>query len=146
MSLRLVWLIEPVFRSIEDHESSFLKTVFWLIQTTFSNLFQTFLSLSPTWQGSTKIFCRFLSKFLQGFPPSRPVRPFYPSLFVLFSWFHAFFHAFRGYFRTSLFLRFFMIQGLFSEIDHWVLLGYCYIQVCCWLIWSIWGYMKNWKF
>ena len=28
----------------------------------------------------------------------------------------------------------------------WVLLGYRYILDCCWLIWSIWGFMKNWKF
>ena len=44
--------------------------------------------------------------------------------FVLFSRFHAFFHTFKGYFRTSLFLGFLMIQALFSEIDHWVLMGY----------------------
>ena len=76
VSLCLVWLIESVFRSIEDRESSFLKTVFWLIQSTFSTFS---LSLSPTWQGRTKIFCHFLPKFLQGFSPSRQVRPFYPS-------------------------------------------------------------------
>ena len=98
---------------------------------TFSKVFfQTFL-LSPTWQGSTKIFCRFLPKFLQGFPPSRPVRPFYP---YFYSYFHAFFHAFKGYFRTSLILGFLLIQDYFSEIDHWVLLVYCYIHDCCWLI------------
>ena len=79
VSLCLVRLIKPVFRSIEDRESSFLKTVLWLIQTPFSKSFSNFFSLSPTWQGSTQIFCRFLPKFLQGFPPSRPVRPFYPS-------------------------------------------------------------------
>ena len=56
------------------------------------------------------------------------------------------FHAFKGYFRTSLNLGFLLIQFYFSEIDHWVLLVYCYIHDCCWLIWSIWGFMKNWKF
>ena len=45
VSLCLVRLIEPVFRSIEHRVSSFLKTVFWLIQTLFQKLFQTFLSL-----------------------------------------------------------------------------------------------------
>ena len=68
----------------------FLKTVFLTNSTYFFKTFSTFsLSLSPTWQGSTKIFCRFLSKFLQGFPPSRPVRPFYPSFC---SYFRVFMH------------------------------------------------------
>ena len=141
MSLCLVRLIEPVFRSIEHRVSGFKKkTVIWLFQTSFSKVFNLFsLSLSPTWQSCTQIFCRFLPQFLQDFPPSRPVRPFYPSF-----WFY--FHAFKGYFRTTLNLGFLLIQGYFSEIDHWVLLVYCYIHDCCWLIWSIWGFMKNWKF
>ena len=143
MSLCLVRLIEPVFLSIEHRVSGFLKTILWLIQTPFSQSFSNFFSLSPTWQGSTQIFCHFLPKFLQGFPPSRPVRPFYPSFWF---YFHAYFHAFKGYFRNFWFLGFLMIQGLFSEIDHWVLMGYCYIHDWCWLIWSIWGFMKNWKF
>ena len=46
VSLCLVQLIKPVFRSIEYRDSSFLKTVFWLIQTLFQNFFHTFLSLS----------------------------------------------------------------------------------------------------
>ena len=46
VSLCLVQLIEPVFRSIERRESSFFKNSVWLIQNTFSNIFQTFLSLS----------------------------------------------------------------------------------------------------
>ena len=145
MSLCLVRLIELDFRSIEDRISSFLKIVLWLFQIIF---FKKFFNFSSLWLVKTAhhIFCRFLPQFLQVFPPSRPVWLFYPSFFVLFSWFHAFFHAFRGYFRTSLFLGFLMIQGLFSEIDHWVLMGYWYIHDWCWLIWSIWGFMKNWKF
>ena len=64
----------------------------------FKSFFKLF-SLFPTWQGSTKFFCRFLPKFLQGFPPSRPVRPFYPSFC---SYFHVFMHFFmhlKGIFK-----------------------------------------------
>ena len=89
--------------------------------------FFNFFSLSPTWQGCTQIFCRFFPQLFQGFPLSRPVRPFYPSFWFYFHVFMHFFHTFKGYFRTSLNLGFLLIQGYFSEIDHWVLLGYCYI-------------------
>ena len=70
VSLCLVRLIELVFRSIEDHESSFLKTVFWLIQPTFSKLFQLFLSLSlRLGKAAQKIFCRFWPNFCKVFLP-----------------------------------------------------------------------------
>ena len=70
VSLCLVRLIEPIFRSIEHRVSSFLKTVLWLIQTLFQNLFQTSLSLSPTWQGCTEdFFCRFWPNFCKVFLP-----------------------------------------------------------------------------
>ena len=45
VSLCLVRLIEPVFRSIEHRVSGFLKIVLWLFQTSFSKVFQLFLSL-----------------------------------------------------------------------------------------------------
>ena len=107
VSLCLVRLIEPVFRSIEHRISGFLKTVFNCFKHHFQKVFQLFFSLSPTWQGCTQIFCRFLPQFLQGFPLSRPL------LLVLFSCFH----AFKGYFWTSLDLGFLLIQCYFSEID-----------------------------
>ena len=68
VSLCLVRLIEPVFRSIEHRVSSFLKTVFWLIQTLFQNFFQTSLSLS-LWLGKAplKIFCRLQPNFCKVF-------------------------------------------------------------------------------
>ena len=68
----------------------FKNSVFDWFNLLFQNFFN-FFSLSPTWQGNTNIFCRFLPKFLQGFPPSRPIRPFYPSLC---SYFHVFMHFF----------------------------------------------------
>ena len=79
----LVRLIEPVFWSIEHHESSFFKTQFWLVQISFQN-FSTFFSLSPTRQGSIEIFCRFPPKFLQSFSLPKPVCLFYPSFYIVF--------------------------------------------------------------
>ena len=111
----------------------------------FKSSFQTFL-LSPTWQGSTTNFLSFSSSIFARFSSLKASKTILSLFLVLFSCFHAFFHAFKGYFRTSLDLGFLLIQGYFSEIDHWVLLGYFYIHDCCWLIWSIWGFMKNWKF
>ena len=88
VSFCLVRLIEPVFRSIKHRVSAFLKRVLWLIQTFFKSSFQTFL-LSPTWQGCTTNFLSFSSSILQGFPPSKPVRSFYPSFWF---YFHVFMH------------------------------------------------------
>ena len=130
MSLCLVRLIEPVFRSIEHRISVFfLKQFFDCFKTSFSKSFSTFL-LSPTWQGSTTNFLSFSSSIFARFSSLKDGKTILSLLLFLFSYFH----AFKGYFRTSLDLRFLLIQGSFSEIDHWVLLGYCYIHDCCWLI------------
>ena len=57
-----------------------------------------------------------------------------PFLFHLFSVFHAFFHALKGYIRTKHILGFLMIQTLFCEIDHWVFVLGCYKHDSCGLI------------
>ena len=85
----LVQLIEPIFRSIEHNVSGFFKNSSLTDSNIFFKSFLKLFSFSPTWQANTKIFCRFLPKFLQGFPPSRPIRPFYPSFC---SYFHVFMH------------------------------------------------------
>ena len=142
MSLCLVRLIEPVFRSIEDCISVFLKQFFDCFKNFFFKKFFNFSSLSDL----ARIFYNFFVFFLHNFCKVfllKAGKTILSLLLVLFSCFHAFFHAFRGYFRNFSFLGFLMIQGLFSEIDHWVLMGYCYIHDRCWLIW---GFMKNWKF
>ena len=141
VSLCLVRLIKPDFRSIEDRISSFLKQFFDCFKSSFSKSFYPFL-LSPTWQGCTSHFLSFSSSIFARFSSLKVGMTILSLLFVLFSWFH----AFKGYFRTSLFLGFLMIQALFSKIDQWVLLGYGYIRDWYWLIWSIWGFVKNWKF
>ena len=95
VSLCLVWLIEPVFRSIEHRVSGFLKTVLWLIQTPFQKFFfKLFFSLQLG-KAAQRFFCHFLPQFLQGFPPSRPIWPFYLSFC---SYFHVFMHL-KGIFR-----------------------------------------------
>ena len=146
VSLYLIRLIEPVFQSIEHRVLGFfLKTVLWLFQTSFSKVFQLFLSLSDLARLHSNFFS-FSSSIFARFFSLKADKTILSLFLVLFSCFHAFFHAFKGYFRISLNLGFLLIQGYFSEIDHWVLLVYCYIHDFCWLIWSIWGFMKNWKF
>ena len=123
------------------NRTSWIKFFFFFFKQcfdSFKTLFQIFFklsSLSPTWQGSTEDFLSFSTKFLQGFPLTRPVRPLYP-------FFCFYFHDFWNFSN----LGFLLNQSSFSEIDHWVLLLYCYIHDICWLIWSIWGFVKSWKF
>ena len=93
VSLCLVRLIKPVFQSIEHHESSFLKTVFWLIQTLFQNLFQTFLSLSDLARLHWRFFVFFHLNFARFFS-LKAGKTFIPLIMFLFSWFHALSHAF----------------------------------------------------
>ena len=89
VSLCLVRLIEPVFRSIEHRESSFfLNTVFDSFKTLFQNFFKL-SSLSPTWQGSTEDFLSFSTKFFVRFFSPKTGKTFIPLLLLLFSWFHA---------------------------------------------------------
>ena len=83
MSLCLVRLIEPVFRSIEHRDSSFLKTVFWLIQTFFQNFFKLF-SLSSTWQGSIEVFLSFFTQIFARFFSHKAGKTFIPFLFFFF--------------------------------------------------------------
>ena len=113
---------------------------------TFSKPFSNFsLSLSDLARLHRRFFVVFDLIFARFFS-HKAGKTFIPLLLFLFLWFHALFHAFKGHFRTFLNLRFLLIQCYFSEIDHWVLLIYCYIHDFCWLIWSIWGFVKNWKF
>ena len=101
VSLCLVRLIEPVFRSIKHCVSSFLKTMLWLtqttfsnlIQTTFSNLFQTFLSLSDLARQHKRFFIVFYLIFARFFS-LKAGKTILSLLLFLFSCFHALFHAF----------------------------------------------------
>ena len=88
VSLCLVRLIEPIFQSIEHHESSFFKNSVWLIQNTFSNLFQTFLSLFDLARLHWGFFIVFNQIFARIFS-HKAGKTFIPFLLLLFSWFHA---------------------------------------------------------
>ena len=68
VSLCLVRLIEPVFWSIEHCVSGFLKTILWLFQTSFSKVFQLFLSLRLG-KDALKFFVVFFLKFCKVFLP-----------------------------------------------------------------------------
>ena len=121
MSLCLVRLIEPVFRSIEHRISGFLKQFFDCFKTSFSKVFQLFFSL---WLGKAALwfFCRFPPKFLQGFPPSKPVRPFYPSFCF---YFHVFMHIFmhlKGIFGPLYFWDFWWFKACFLKL----IIGFCW--------------------
>ena len=96
VSLYLVRLIEPVFRSIEHRESSFFKQCLTNSKHFFKSFSNFPLSLRLG-KAPLRIFCRFSTKFLQGFSLIRPVRPFYP--FFCF-YFHDFMHKlmhFKGF-------------------------------------------------
>ena len=112
MSLCLVKLIEPIFRSIEHRISGFLKQFFDCFKTSFSKvLFKLFFSLRLG-KTTLQIFCHFLPQFLQGFPPSRPVRPFYPSFC---SYFHIFMHIFMH------------LKDIFGTFESW---DFCWFKAC----------------
>ena len=94
VSLYLVRLIEPVFRSIKHRVSSFLKTVLWLIQTLFQTFFKL-LSLSlRLGKAAQKIFFVVFDLIFARFFSHKAGKTFIPLLLFLFSWFHALFNAF----------------------------------------------------
>ena len=66
VSLCLVRLIEPIFRSIEHRESSFFKNSVLTYSTIFSKLFKTFFSLSDSAR-LHRNFLSFSSKILEKF-------------------------------------------------------------------------------
>ena len=158
--------IESVFRSIkiafknfcEPLSGSINRTCFSINRTssikfffknsdlTCSSTFSNFpLSLQLS-KAPLRIFCRFQPNFLQSFSLPRPVRPLYPSFCF---YFHDFMHKlmhFNGIFRTFHVWDFCWIIFFFLKL----IIGFCSYIVrfmdICWLIWSIWGFVKNWKF
>ena len=139
--LCLVRLIEPVFWSIKHRESSFLKTQFWLVQTSFQNFSKFFFSLQLG-KAPQKFFVVFLqNSYKVSLSLSRYV--YFTLPFALFFSFSCIISWFLGIFRTMLKLGFFINQALFCEFDQWVLFLHWCLHDLYWLIWSIWGFVKN---
>ena len=93
VSLCLVWLIEPVFRSIEHRVSGFLKTVLWLIQTPFQKFFSNFSSLSDLARQHKDFFVVFYLNFCKFFlPQGRYDYSIPPFLFYFHDFMHFFMH------------------------------------------------------
>ena len=69
VSLCLVRLIEPVFRSIKHRISGFLKKVPWLFQTSFSKSFSTFSLSLRFGKAALKFFVVFFLNFCKVFLP-----------------------------------------------------------------------------
>ena len=83
VSLCLVWLIKPVFRSIEDRISGFLKQFFDCFKTSFSKkVFQLFFS-PRLGKAALQIFCR-SSKIFARFSSFKAGKTILSLLLVLF--------------------------------------------------------------
>ena len=99
VSLCLVRLIEPVFQLIEHRISGFLKIVLWLFQNIiFKKVFQLFFSLRLD-KVALWFFLSFSSSIFARFSSLKAGKAILSLLLVLFSCFHAYFHAFKGHFR-----------------------------------------------
>ena len=102
-------LSEPLSVSINRNwflinQKAWIRFFKKLSLTCSNSLFKSFSNFSFSLRlgkGSSSIFCRFPLIFLQGFPLSKPVSPFYPSFCILF---HVFMHFF-GYKVGDLVLR-----------------------------------------
>ena len=88
--LRLKILVSLcLFRSIEYHESGFLKFRVWPVQNTFSKVFSTFLSLSPTRQSKIIQFLSFSSESFAKFSSPKAGKSILPFLLHFISCLHA---------------------------------------------------------
>ena len=120
----------------------FQKGRIGLFQTYFSN--SSFLfSLSALALGSTIQFLSFSFKFFARFLSLEAGKSLLPFFFKFISWFHALSWVFSA---LSKFLGFLMIRTYSCEIDQWVFVPWCYMDVPYSLIWSILWFLKNWKF
>ena len=122
MSFCLFWSIETDFRSIENCKWVFLKVRSWHVQSIFFKKFSKLSSLSPTQQGSTAIFCRFPSKFLQGFSLHKLVCPLYLFFFTYFLFYMYFFMHWRAIFGLCINWGFWWFKPNFVKL----------INVFCW--------------
>ena len=97
-----------------------------LLKPHFSKVLKLF-SLSLRFElGSTSNFCHFLPKFLQGFPLSKSVCPYYPLLFIYFQFYMHFFMHWRVIFGPCINWGFWCIKPYFVKLIN----GFCcYIDI-----------------
>ena len=111
----------------------------------FKHLFKTFLNFFFSLQlgkAPQKFFVVFLqNSYKVSLFLSRYV--YFTLPFALFFSFSCIISWFLGIFRTMLKLGFFINQALFCEFDQWVLFLHWCLHDLYWLIWSIWGFVKN---
>ena len=116
VSLCLVRLIEPVFRSIEYCVSGFLKTVFWLIQTHFQKFFQTFLSLSDLARQHKVFFVVFYLNFCKVFLPQGRYDYSIPPFWFIFIFSCIFFMHLGDIFRPLYFWDSWWFKACFLKL------------------------------
>ena len=120
----------------------FFKT--WIL--TFSKVFFSFSNLFLSLSDSARLRKEFFVVLLQisckvSLSLSRYVYITLP--FALFFSFSCIISWFLGNFRTMLNLGFLINQAFFYEFDQWVLFLQWCLHDLYWLIWSIWGFVKN---
>ena len=113
----------------------FLKTQIWLVQTNFSLSLQLGKALQRFFVIFLQISCKVSLSLSQYVYITLP--------FALIFTFSCIISWFLGIFQTIHNLGFLINQPLFYEVDQWVLLLQCCIHDLYWLIWSIWGFVKN---
>ena len=119
-----------------------LKNQIWLVQTNFFKTFQNFFLSLRLGKAPQRFFFIFLQISCKvSLSLSHYVYITLP--FALIFTFSCIISWFLGNFRTMHNLGFFINQALFYEFDQWVLLLQCCIHDLYWLIWSIWGFVKN---
>ena len=124
ISMMLCCFLKSVSQKIFNRRSyfRFFKTVLWLFQNIFFKMFfKLFFSLRLG-KAALQIICRFLPQFLQGFPPSKPVRPFYPSFWF---YFHVSMHIFmhlKGIFGPPWIRDFCWFKANFLKL----IIGFCW--------------------
>ena len=121
----------------------FFKNLVLTCSNIFSKLFKTFsLSLSNLARLHRDFFVVFLQNACKvSLSLSRYV--YFTLPFALFFSFSCIISWFLGNFRTMLNLGFLINQALFYEFDQWILFLQWCIHNLYWLIWLIWGFVKN---
>ena len=136
IAIKILGLVLCVSINRKLYREFFFKNLLFLM---CSSLFKLFKNTFSLYSIGSRLLARFLSfppKFLQGFSPLRPVRPFYPSFCIYFH-VSCIKSCILGRMSNQWVFGILMIQAVFLKIDQWVFVIRCYITVLNGLIWSI---------